>query len=398
MSEKKNYRLNCNVCDTRKMLEDVFEGYEKVAVNADILICNQRSKAILNRYAVTLNVDAIIESEEEFEVTTQNGSYEINSDSVPMKRTCLVVNGSLLIRPGTEEILKKYVKIVVNGGVKCPQSLAAYVQSMSVNGWTEFYPDECILMGGELKIDKYFPIRARENGYYYSSEILLLDKTVDLEKLKNKIVRFKTEKLIIAEEMLEKAISIFNDDLELVVIPEGYAYLEGTVSMDEKTVKKYGSRLFVNGNLELTETEPQVFAQIEMLKVTGEVRILEEQQKSFDELDAEYDSVAVVKGVIISNRIDVTIDRAMLELHPSGVTVQNIVDVKLSEEITVEQILKLLQIENCVSVFCSELQKSAVTKVSKNVVYIKTEESGGKSITEELFGEKNMINADSYVL
>lgn len=402
MSEKKNYILNCNVCDTRKVQENVFEGYEKVVINADILISNQRSKAILNKYAVTLNVDAAIESEEEFEFTTQNGSYEINSESVPVKAACLVVNGSLIIRPGTEEILKKYVKIVVNGGVKCPQSLAAYVQSMSVNGMTEFYPDECILMGKTLEIDKYFPVRARENGYYYSAEVLMLDEKMDLEKLKNKKVRFRTEKLTIAEQMLEDVIHMFNDELELVVVPEGYRYLEGTVALDKKTVKKYGTRLFVDGDLELNETEDQVLDQIESLKVTGEIKILEEQQEKFEELDAEYDSVTVVKGMIISDRIDAVIDCEMMEMHPSGILVQNIVDVKISEDIPAEQILEMLQIENCVSIFCSESQKSAVTMISKNVVYIKTveneEKSRDKNTVEELLKGNNVINADNYVL
>lgn len=38
MFEKKNYVLNCDVCDTRKMKEEDYKGYEKIMVNVDSYI------------------------------------------------------------------------------------------------------------------------------------------------------------------------------------------------------------------------------------------------------------------------------------------------------------------------------------------------------------------------
>ena len=123
MLNKKNYLLNCDVCDTRKMKEEDYSGYEKMMINADIVVVNASSKSILNRLPVTINQDNTIEIPDDMaaEIQTINGSYEITGTTAALDHTVLIVNGALYIHPGTEEVLKKYEKIHVNGSVKCPQ-------------------------------------------------------------------------------------------------------------------------------------------------------------------------------------------------------------------------------------------------------------------------------------
>ena len=41
MFEKKNCVINCDVCDTRNMQPDVFDGFEQVVINADIVVVNE---------------------------------------------------------------------------------------------------------------------------------------------------------------------------------------------------------------------------------------------------------------------------------------------------------------------------------------------------------------------
>ena len=45
MFNKKNYLLNCDVCDTRKIKEEDYSGYEKMMINADIVVVNAFSSA-----------------------------------------------------------------------------------------------------------------------------------------------------------------------------------------------------------------------------------------------------------------------------------------------------------------------------------------------------------------
>ena len=38
MEKKKRYLLNCEVCDARKMHENLFDPYDEVVINADVLL------------------------------------------------------------------------------------------------------------------------------------------------------------------------------------------------------------------------------------------------------------------------------------------------------------------------------------------------------------------------
>ena len=148
MFEKKNFILNCDVCDTRKMKEEDYSGYEKMLINADIVIVNEMSKGILNRLPLTLNHDKMIELSDGVEITIRsiNGSYEITAATAEQEHTLLVVNGNLRIHPGTEENLKKYEQISVNGCVRCPRSLEGFLNRLSVNGSICTYPDDCVVL------------------------------------------------------------------------------------------------------------------------------------------------------------------------------------------------------------------------------------------------------------
>ena len=38
MFDKKNYVLNCDICDARKMKEEDYNNYKNMIINADIVI------------------------------------------------------------------------------------------------------------------------------------------------------------------------------------------------------------------------------------------------------------------------------------------------------------------------------------------------------------------------
>ena len=117
MFDKKNYVLNCDICDARKMKEEDYNNYKNMIINADIVIVSTSSKSILNRLPVTINQDYTIEiaDDVETELKVINGSYEITDSMVVQEHTLLIVNGALNIHSGTKEILEKYEKIHVNG-------------------------------------------------------------------------------------------------------------------------------------------------------------------------------------------------------------------------------------------------------------------------------------------
>ena len=214
MFNKKSYLLNCNVCDTRKIKEEDYSGYEKMMINANVVVVSASSKSVLNRLPVTINQDSTIEIPDDIdvEIKTINGSYEITGTTAVQDHTLLIVNGSLNIHSGTEGVLEKYEKINVNGSVRCPKSLEGYLAKLSANGSVSIYPDDCVILDSTFIVDKYFPLRVKEGKkYYVESKVIIQDKTVDLEKLVQKKVQFITEQLIVPEEMVESCVELFDE-------------------------------------------------------------------------------------------------------------------------------------------------------------------------------------------
>lgn len=406
MFEKKKLIMNCDVCDTRKIKEEDYSQYESILLNTDIMIVSAESKSILSRLPIVNNTDTILElpSDEKINMKSVNGSYEITGTTVVSENTMLTVNGSLIINPGTEDVLKNYARIIVNGSVKYPESLESYLNNMMVNGATSSYPDDSTVLKSTFEIDKYFPIRAREGAkYYVDSKVILTDKDVDVKKLAEKNVQFITKKFIVRESKLEESVPLFDEQVEFVVIPDDMAFVNDDVELDEAVVNKYGTRLYIYGDLDITDESVPVLEKIEKLVVKGEVSFLSRNLEAFKAVDAEYDELNVQKGRHFENSVSVTVDNSILEHSPEGIQIENTATVKIAEDVSVESILEKLHIENCANVFCSDNQISAVQAVCENVAHVGSAEDKDNPMGD-IFGmlknamNTKIVNADEYVM
>ena len=407
MFDKKNYVLNCDICDARKMKEEDYNNYKNMIINADIVIVSTSSKSILNRLPVTINQDYTIEiaDDVETELKVINGSYEITDSMVVQEHTLLIVNGALNIHSGTKEILEKYEKIHVNGSVRCAESISGYLTKLSASNSVSIYPDDCMILNDTFIVDKYFPLRAKEgNKYYVKDKVIIQDKSVDLQKLVEKNVRFVTEQLIIPEEMVESCIELFDEKVDFVVIPAGMTLHYGDAVLNEDLLKEEGDSIYVYGNLKVPgnlklDTLEDL---ISKLIVKDTVVLMKNQETSFKRLNVEYQRLEFEwEGRIIENKPSIHVDKILLENSPNKVLVRNTATIKIAEDVMPELILNRLMIKNCARVLCNENQKSAVAAIAQNVAQIG--ESGGKeqmgmmSEFQELLSAK-VINADSYIL
>ena len=120
---KKNKMINAATCDARAVTEESLAGYENITINAAILIVNERSKELLNKYPVTMNAATVLEIPDGENVSVQsiNGKGEIGSDA-DGTGVFLMVNGKLVIADGSQEAVKSYYSIMVNGKVLMPKS------------------------------------------------------------------------------------------------------------------------------------------------------------------------------------------------------------------------------------------------------------------------------------
>ena len=407
MFNQKNYLLNCDVCDTRKMKEEDYSGYEKMMINTDLVIVSPSSKSILNRLPLTLNHDCTMEFEDDAEIKVQaiNGSYEITGTTAVHEHTLLSVNGDLTIYPGTEESLQKYERIHVNGSVTCPKSLEGCLTKLSANGSVSVYPDDCVILDDTFIVDKYFPLRAREGRKYYVKDMVIVqDKSADMEKLVQKNVQFITRQLIVPEEMAEACVELFDEKAEFTVTPAGMTLHYGDAVLNEQLVEKDGDCIYVYGNLTIPDNANlrALSDSITKLTVKGNVTLKKNQAEDFKKLNAEYSELTFKwEGRLIENKISVKIDKTLLESSPDKVLVRSTAAAKIAPDITPELILDRLVIENCAKVYCSEEQESAVAAVSQNIAAIVKESS--KELSEMSGGfddllSTKVINADSYIM
>jgi len=408
MFNKKNYVLNCDLCDTRKIKEEDYSGFEKILVNADVIVVNETSKSILNRLPFTINQDCMIEIPDAVDANLQTiiGSYEISGTTAVVEHTVLVVNGALIIKSGAESVMEKYERIHVNGSVRCPKSLEGSLSKLTANGSVTLYPDDCVVLEDTFVIDKYFPLRAKENGkYYVKDEVIVQDRGVELEKLVRKNVQFITQKLIVPEEMIESAVALFDETVIFEVIPEGMTLIYGNAVLNDDLVEKNGGKIYVYGSVKVDENcdLKELAAKVDKLIVKDMVTLKKNQEEFFRELKAEYHSIKFVwEGRIIENKPSARIDTILLESSPNKVLVQNAAVIKIAEDVTPELILDRLMIENCAKVSCTEEQESAIAAIAQNVAKIGGTGDGNEGMglmdgMKELLSTK-IVNADTYVM
>ena len=292
---KKNLIINSEICDARKIKEEHYAGYEQIMLNAEILLVNDHSKEVFHRLPLTENVEIILEVEEDAEFSTVNGDYEITGDMAVKKNSVLLVNGNFRIGQGTQELLKQYKMIQVNGSIRCPRSMAAFLDNIQVNGATVMIPDDCIELKDDFEMDSYFHLRAKENGVYFANKrVKILDTKIDMEMLKKKNVHFITKSVLTREEMIPDVIGMFDENTELQVVPAGYAYVKGDAVLNEALVTKYGKTLYIDGSLTLDKNSTPWLENVEQLYVSGEVSLLSSQVEAFRSLDAEYKELVMI--------------------------------------------------------------------------------------------------------
>ena len=300
---------------------------------------------------------------------------------------------------------RKYEKIHVNGSVRCAESISGYLTKLSASNSVSIYPDDCMILNDTFIVDKYFPLRAKEgNKYYVKDKVIIQDKSVDLQKLVEKNVRFVTEQLIIPEEMVESCIELFDAKVNFVVIPAGMALHYGDAVLNEELLKKEGDSIYVYGNLKVPEDVKldTLDELISKLMVKETVVLMKNQEASFKKLNVDYQRLEFEwEGRIIENKPNISIDKILLENSSDQVLVRNIATVKIAQDVTPELILNYLRIQNCAQVLCNEEQKSVIVAISQNVAQIGEadgEELPGKNIGIQDLLFAKVINADSYIL
>ncbi|MBQ7736852.1 MAG: hypothetical protein IJT62_03335 [Oscillospiraceae bacterium] len=369
---KKNKMINAATCDARAVTEESLAGYENIAINAAILIVNERSKELLNKYPVTMNAATVLEIPDGENIAMQsiNGKGDIGPDA-DGTGVFLIVNGKLFIADGSLDAVRSYYRIMVNGKVLMPKSFEGQFSNIQVRGKTEYYPDGATILKPDTEIDDLFVLRAANTLYYCSGNLFFLDTEIDAEKLLSMGLKFTAKKVVIAESLIGKLVSLIDEEAEIVKVPDGTKLIDDDLELKPKTIRKYGPRLCVTGDVSVFDAE--ALSSLEYLYTDGTVRVAKELEEAFDEIESVYDELKVIdpEQGLLSDRPLLKVGAAVLKKYPHGVRIEDCAKVILSEDLSPEDIMEKLHISDCAMVVCTKEQEEAVNMIAEDVAMIR---------------------------
>ena len=369
----KNLKVEAAVLDLRHLSEETLASYEKIEMEAALVLTGPDTEALLAKRSVELSAAMTQRCDVDTAVNMVNGKMTLSAARKPEGPVVLIVNGKLDIAPDAADTLRAYEKIVVNGKALCPESLAGLVtEKCTINGKLSVYPDDAVVLKGNVKLDKLFLLRAQNRLYWTEKRFVAVDPKLDAEALAAKGARFAAPSAIVAEQFVETLAPLFNDDVELAILPEGAALVDDDLTLDAKALRRYGSKLYVTGDVTVAPDAAEALAQLEYLHADGDVTLPAALEEAFYAIpDAEYGEVRVLKGTLINGSMNAKIDSSVLALDPDGVSCIDCAVVTLDEGLTPEEIMAKLRLDSCAVVRCTAAQESAVSAVSQDVAAVK---------------------------
>lgn len=373
MENKKKLNVGCAICDVRHVTEETLAAYEQVSIGCATLITSPEAQALLGRYQVSVGAASVMNLDGNARLSTTNGVMCLTpNQTIPEEKAILIVNGSLDIAPGCQEVLKNYAAIMVNGFVDVPESMAGLLAGVAtVNGSIRTYPDGAIRLKSTTVLDRTFPLRAKQDALYYAaSRIIALNEDIDFGKLAEKGVRFSTNKLVVAEGLVEAALPLFDEKADIQILPDGCAYLDDDAELTEALVRRRGGKLYVDGDLTILEDGPWL-DQVSYLRVDGDVLAAQGLEDRLEAMDAVYQDLYLVGGVLLKGKADVTLTRSMLENAERGLSLTACASVAVNEDVPAQLLReKLVSVIACTKVICSKEQQAAIEAVAHAVTSI----------------------------
>ena len=336
----KKLNVKAVVIDLRHVSEETLASYEHIQIHAALAMTSPRTEALLAKYPVELDATSVQCYDDDAKVNMVNGKTELTASHKPEGKSVLIVNGKANIAADAGDTLRAYGKIIVNGKVLCPAGLAGLVtEKCTINGKLAVYPDEAVVLKGTVKLDRSFLLRAQARLYWTEKQFVAVDPKLDVAALAAKGVRFAAPKAILLEQFTETLAPLFTENTELIVLPEGTAVVDDDFELTPKTFRRYGSKIYVMGDVNISDDAAEVLGQVEYLHASGDVSL--------------------------------NLKPELLELDPAGVTCANCAVVTLDKTLTPEEIVAKLRLNCCAIVRCTAAQEAAAAAVAVNVAQIK---------------------------
>lgn len=299
---------------------------------------------------------------------------------------------------GAKEALKNYKGIQVNGKVVYPESMgSALAGILTCNGKTLAYPDDAVLVEKALVADRVFAARAKQGARYFCiKEVQMTGAEEDVRKLVEKGVKIRAPKAVVAESLLEAAVEVLEEDVDIVLVPDGCVCINDDVCVDGQLILRYGKKILVLGSAEIRDGK--ALEELEFLQVEGKAFVAGENEEIFHRVCKKSGGTIVYKGRLIRRESELLVDRKLLQ-EAGAVTAAECAEVQISPELGEEELRDRIFVRNCAEVQSTEAVRGILRLQSYGVSeFTDLEKEGAQE--EETGAEENTIyvNAVSYTM
>lgn len=357
---EKHLKVNTAMMDMISTKPETIDAYDEISINCAMCLTTAKTRQLLSKGRIKVNTSAVVDcgNDDDVEVVTINGGKKTTAQfAAPQKPTILIVNGGLIIEDSPKKNIDQYRNVIVNGGVLHPMSFDT--SNIHTNGAMIPYPDGATLILRHLDLDNSFIKAAVPGTVYYVQGVpsdmgaigdgnmdelkktaLHATEPLDLELLKSKNIRFYTTWVTAIEENAEQLLKIIDGCIGSTIIPAGYKIMQGG-KLDMLAVRRFGKRIYVEGDLEVQAENSDALAALEGLIVTGNTRIADSVADEFFKKCTKYNGLTVFKGEWINvSDTDYTINTELLNSLENGGTF-NIADstVQIEPDVAPEMLL-----------------------------------------------------------
>ena len=402
MENKKNLKINAGVCDARNVTEECLSRYGSVKINAAVLVTSPEAQAVLGKCGVKINAGTNLSlTDETVRFSTVNGPMTISAgQTAPGQKTALTINGPVTLEPGCEEVLDSYAYLVINGPVTCPESMTGLLSGFQINGPIRAYPDGAILLKRSTVLDRVFHLRAKQDALCYAAkQIVAMAPDINFARLAEKNVRFATRRLLVAESLAESAVPLFDEKADIEIVPDGCAYVDDDTVLDDTLLRRYGGKLYIDGDLTVNAGSAAALDQVSYLRVDGTLLVSRGMKDRVLGMGLVYNGLEIVGSTLIQDRPSAEVSAAMLEDAEDGVSLIDCAEVVFAGDITPALLKeKLVSLTDCAHVKCSKEQRPVLEAIAQDVAHISC---GGEEEEEEETEQDEdtvSINAASYTL
>lgn len=364
---EKQLKVNATIFDMISTTPELVNAYNEVKVNCTICLTTSRTRELLARRKFGVNATLLVDvgDNENIRVKTFNGVEVLNTKvTAPKEPTIVVANGALIVEDSDKKTFDQFKGIYVNGVVVHPKSLDT--SNFVINGAMIPYPDGAILLFQGLNLTNAFLKSASQGSTYCvlgipsnmgnfgkdlmgksqiafkESGIMAIDP-LDFDLLKNKNIQFDTCWVTVSEGNAEQLLPLVEGYIGMTIIPSGFKMMRGGM-LDRLAIRRFGVRIYVDGDLQIHAGEADALAAVEQLQVNGRVIVADSLADTFFSKCSEYGDLTVYKGEWIENvGSEILLDREMLEASEEGATFRfEECNVEIAIDIPIELLSKKL--------------------------------------------------------